>query len=868
MSRNIQLCRKSNFPGEIYPFFLLILLFFHGLSSGSFAAVLPLTSLYEVEGVEYDEQVPKIEDVIGFQTGSRHTPPYQIIEYFKTVAAASDRVSFLEYGRTYEGVPLICAIVTSPDNQAGLEAIRLNNLRLSEQPGSFSPDSLKNMPLIVYIGSGIHGNEASGGEASMLLLYHLAAGRGEGLEKLLSEMVILIDPMINPDGRNRFTEWVNGNRGRIPTADLLDREHNEPWPGGRANHYWFDMNRDLVPAALKETGHRLKLYHSWRPQLVSDHHEQGSKATFFFQPGIPSGNNPNTPKATVNLTGKIAEYHARELDRIGSLYFSEEVYDDFYYGKGSTYPDINGAVGILFEQASSRALKTQGADGVMSYAFTIRNQLATMMSTLEAGHDLRLELLMNQKDFYSSVDNFYRESKVKGYVFSMPEDPLIAKEFISLLHQHKIKVFRLGRQLKIEEAIFGPENSWMVPLNQTQGRLVKALFEEVTEFNDVVFYDVSSWTLPHAYGLLFKEVNDSLDKFMGSEVLSGDLAGKGEIKGGKASYAYVLKWDFWTPRILYSLQDKGISARAFSTEIEVGTTSEKVRIDGTSVIIPVVQKEVSAEEVHTIVRGIADDYPVEIYAVDSGASIKGPYLGSSSAQPLRKPVIALLTGEGINSREAGEAWFVLDEKMGIPVSLLDRGIIAGSDLSGYNCLILPGGSYKTWKEPEIEKIKSWVKSGGTLIAIRKAVDWAITSELVDEELVQEEEISLNVPYAELSKANRARSLSGAIFETRLDNTHPLVFGFRETLPVMRDHTTKMKPSKIPGANVAVYSNSPLLSGYLPKEQEGKIDNTASIIARKSGKGSIILFLDDPNFRGHWWGTARIFLNAVFLGNSF
>ncbi len=868
MNWNIQSCRKRNFSSEICLLFLLILLLFHSLSSATFAAVLPLTSLYEVEGVEYSEQVPKIEDVTGFETGLRHTPPYQIIEYFRTVATASDRVSFLEYGSTYEGVPLICAIVTSPDNQARLETIRLNNLRLSEQPGSFSPDSLKDMPLIVYIGSGIHGNETSGGEASMLLLYHLAAGRGEGVEKLLSEMVILIDPMINPDGRARFTGWVNGNRGRIATADLLDREHNEPWPSGRANHYWFDMNRDLVPAALKETGHRLKLYHSWRPQLVSDHHEQGSKATFFFQPGIPSGNNPNTPKATISLTGKIAGYHARELDRIGSLYFSEEVYDDFYYGKGSTYPDINGAVGILFEQASSRALKTQGADGVMSYAFTVRNQLATMMSTLTAGHDLRLELLMNQKDFYSSVDNFYRESPIKGYVFSMPEDPLIAEEFIALLHQHKIQVFRLGRQFKVADTIYGPENSWLVPLNQTQGRLVKALFEEVTEFNDVVFYDVSTWTLPHAYGLLFNEINDSPDKLMGSEVLPGDLHGKGEIKGGKASYAYILKWNFWTPRILYGLQDKGIAVRAFSTEIEVGTTAEKVTIDGTSVIIPVVQKEVSTEEVHAVMQRIADDHPVEIFAVDSGASIRGPYLGSNSAQPLRKPVIALITGEGTNSREAGEAWYVLDEKMGIPVSLLDRKMIAGSGLSEYNCLILPGGSYESWKEPEIEKIKGWVKNGGVLITIREAVNWAITSELVDEELVKEEEIPLNVPYAELSKANRGRSLSGAIFETRLDNTHPLVFGFRETLPVMRDHVTKMKPSKVPGANVAVYGKSPLMSGYLPKEQEGKIDGTASIIARKSGKGSIILFLDDPNFRGHWWGTARIFLNSIFLGNSF
>lgn len=868
MIRKKEICRNYSHLSKRWILSILILLFFQGLSSVPCAAVLPLAAPYEVEGVEYDDRVPTIEGLTGFKSGLRHTPSYQIVEYFKVVAEASERVSFLEYGRTYEGVPLICTIVTSPENHEKLESIRLNNLKLSEQPESVSPESLTELPLIVYIGSGIHGNETSGGEASMLLLYHLAAGKGEVVESLLANTVILIDPMLNPDGRNRFTGWVNGNRGQIATADLSDREHNEPWPGGRGNHYWFDMNRDLVSVSQKETAHRLELYHSWRPQLVSDHHEQGSRATFFFQPGIPTGNNPNTPKATIDLTGKIAEFHARELDRIGSLYFSEEVYDDFYYGKGSTYPDINGAIGILFEQASSRALKTQGTDGEMSYAFTIRNQFATMMSTLEAGVQLRIELLANQKEFYSSVDDFYQKSPVKGYVFSMPEDRTLAEAFINLLHQHKIKVYRLSRDLKVSGTIFGPKDSWLVPLEQAQGKLVKALFEEVTEFMDVVFYDVSAWTLPHAYGLLFRELTESPERYTGKEVLPEDLVRKGQIRGGTASYAYVMKWDLGTPEVLYSLLDKGVTARAFTTGIEVSTPDERVIFDRTSVIIPVQQKEVSPQEIHQMVMNIADTHPVEIFAVNSGSSIRGPHFGSSSAKQLRKPVIALITGAGTNSREAGEAWYVLDERMGIQVSLLDQDVLPDLNLAEYNCLVLPSGSYNSWKEPEIEKLKKWVKNGGTVIAIREAVKWAIDSKLIDEELAEEESVTLNLPYAELTKARGGQSLSGAIFETRLDNTHPLAFGFRPELPVMRTHKTKLKPSKVPGSNVAIYGSSPLLSGYLPKEQEGKIDGTASIIARREGSGAVILFLDDPIFRGHWWGTARIFLNAVFLGNSF
>lgn len=877
-SLEITLIATERFPTTImnrnvyekFYYLPLLLILLLGLAAPPAAAgTAPSINLpYEVEGIEYSRDVPEIEDITGIEIGLRHTPSYQLIEYFQAVAEASPRVTLLEYGRTYEGVPLICAVVTSPENHADLEAIRQNNLKLSDNPGQVTPGMLREMPLVAYIGSGIHGNEASGGEASMLLLYHLAAGEGEAVEKTLSEMVILLDPMINPDGRNRFAQWVNGNRGRIATADLDDREHNEPWPGGRGNHYWFDMNRDLLPAALKETGHRLDLYYSWKPQLVTDHHEQGTRSTFFFQPGIPTGNNPNTPRRTIDLTGKIAEYHARELDRLGSLYFSEEVYDDFYYGKGSTYPDINGGVGILFEQASSRALKTIGTDGEMCYSFTIRNQFATMLSTLEAGIDLRLELLENQRNFYLTVDEFVEKSPVKGYLFSDTDDRMLAESFISLLHKHRIKVYRLVQPVEMSGRVYRPGNSWVVPLNQVQGRLVKTLFEEVTEFRDVVFYDVSAWTMPHAYGLQFDSLSQDQDELIGPEVRPGDLTRQGQLKGGEADYAYIIKWNLWGPAALYQILEKGITARAFSAEIEIGSGVDRVRFIGTSVVVPVQQKAVAAEEVHQAIRETVSSYPVEVIAAGSGISVRGPYLGSNSGNQIRKPKIALITGAGTNSRESGAAWYILDSVMGIPVSLLDRDRLPSVDLDKYNCLVVPSGSYQSWGEAEIKKIREWVSAGGTLIAVRNAVNWAITSELIDEEMVEEEKADIDVPYGEVGKERRSRAISGSIFETALDTSHPLAFGLPESLPVFRNHNQKLKASTAPGANVAVYSKDPLLSGYFPDEEQGRLDGTASIVARKSGSGSVILFLDDPNFRGHWWGTARIFLNAVFFGDSF
>ena len=346
---------------------------------------LPLAIPFSVDGVLYDENIPTPESVLGHRIGDRHTRPHQIVEYFEAVAAASDRVSLSTYGYTYEGRPLIAAAVTNPSNQSRLEALRDANLRLSEDALAVSDEALEDMPVIAQFHYTVHGNEASGSEAAILLLYHLAAGDGAAVRAVLDNSIVVIDPCINPDGRDRFVDWVNGNRSRGGNPDPQDREHHEPWPEGRTNHYWFDLNRDWLPAQLVESQARLELFHSWRPHVLLDAHEMGSDQTFFFQPGVPERTNPNTPVPSQNLTDRLARYTARALDRIGSLYFTREHYDDFYYGKGSTYPDVNGSIGILFEQASSRALVRSTDDGDLSLAFGVRNQLAASLQEVEVG---------------------------------------------------------------------------------------------------------------------------------------------------------------------------------------------------------------------------------------------------------------------------------------------------------------------------------------------------------------------------------------------------------------------------------------------------------------------------------------------------
>ena len=323
---------------------------------------------YLPQDISYDSKIPTPESVLGFQVGNWHTSHDKLVQYMYALADASDRITIEKTGKTYENRPLLLLTITSPENLKNIENIRLEHLKLSN-PNVSSSLKVEEMPLVLYQGFSIHGNEASGANAGLLVAYYLAAAQGDYITELLDKTIILFDPSYNPDGLQRFSSWVNIHKNHNITVDNNDREYNEAWPGGRTNHYWFDMNRDWLVTQLPESQARIKSFHRWKPNVLTDHHEMGTNATFFFQPGIPSRTHPLTPDRNQKLTAKIGEYHAKALDKIGSLYFTEERYDDFYYGKGSTFPDINGGIGILFEQASSRGHAQQSENGIFNISF-------------------------------------------------------------------------------------------------------------------------------------------------------------------------------------------------------------------------------------------------------------------------------------------------------------------------------------------------------------------------------------------------------------------------------------------------------------------------------------------------------------------
>ncbi len=833
-----------------------------------FAQMLPFPLPAPTPGVTgYDPAIPTPEEVIGHRIGTKHTEPHQVIAYFRAVAAVSDRVTLEEHARTYEGRPLIHAYVTSPANQARLEDLRRANLRLSEAPGSVSDEDLREMPAVIYQGYSIHGNEASGTEAAVLYLYHLAAGRGPAVEDALEHVVVILDPMFNPDGRNRFTTWVNQNRGAVATADPQDREHVEPWPGGRTNHYWFDLNRDWLPAQHPESQGRLAVFHRWRPQILTDHHEMGGNATYFFQPGIPSRTNPNTPARNQELTAEIAKYHGEALDRIGSLYYSEESFDDFYYGKGSTYPDVNGAIGILFEQASSRALKREVVDGVLDYAFTIRNHFMTSLSTLKAAVNMRERLLRHQRDFYRDAPDVAKSLLVKAYVVSRTPARTRADALAKLLLRHRIRLYELARDVEAEGRTYRAGEAFIIPLDQPQTRLVKAVMERVRTFEDSLFYDVSAWTLPLAFDVDYAEVRRNPGSLLGVPVTEVTRGG-GRLVGDTSNVAYVMRWNrYYAPRALYRFETAGAHPRVMTDAFTAMVDGQPQSFPAGSVIIPAVERSGAVAGLHEIAeRAVAED-AVEIFAVDGGLTPVGPDLGGPGGRVLDAPDIALITGTGASSYNTGEAWHLLTERFHIPITLLDADRVGSSDLRRYDTIILAGGSYGPLPA---EKIKAWVRGGGRLIALANAVDWAVRNELANlkKKPFDLDSLVRDLPYDQLSDARGAQVIGGAIFEVTFDATHPLAYGLGETLPVFRSGNTFYEPSEEPGTNVGVYSFRAVLSGYVSKEKLAAAPGSAAVVARRFGQGRVILLMDDPNFRAFWYGSNRLFLNAIFFGGAF
>jgi hypothetical protein len=823
-------------------------------------------SYYLPDSVRYNPAIPKPKDVIYHEVGEWHVTHDRLVNYMREVArAAPDRIKLENIGFTYEGRPQVLLIITSASNHKNLEQIRQQHVQLTD-PSSSASLQTDRMPVVLYIGHSIHGNEPSGSNASLLSAYYLAAAQGTQIDELLNNTIILLDPAFNPDGLQRFSTWVNQHKSKAQVTDPNSREFNEVWPGGRFNHYWFDSNRDWLPAQHVESQNRLKWFHLWKPNILTDHHEQGSNATFFFQPGVPSRVNPITPKENQELTGKIGKFHAAFLDRIGSLYFTKENYDDFYYGKGSTYPDVNGSIGILFEQASSRGHLQQTANGLLSFPFTIRNQFVTTLSTLEAAKSLRKELLDMQRNFYRTALTEAAAAPVKGYVFGDANDVTKTNIFLQMLTRHQIKVYPLNKDFETDGQKFSKNAAFVITASQPQHRLVRAIFEKTLNYQDSLFYDITSWTMPLAFGLPYAELT-SYDKSLQSEQVASVQIPAGAVDGGRSLNAYLVRWtEMNMPGFLYELMAAGIAVKVATSPLHVGGPSGQYGYG--TIMIPVQQQTINGERLFETIRMLAEKHGVTVKSLQAGGVQSGIDLGSGRFQSVSRPQIAMIVGPGVNPIDAGEVWHLLDQRFNIPVSHLEIPVFNRVELGKYNTLIMVGGTYTDINK---DKLKAWVASGGTLILTEEAVSWAATngiSNVVLKKMKPAVDSSRSLSYMDREQVEGSQQMSGAIFRAEMDLSHPLAYGYsRNNISLFKANKVYMEKSRNPFATPYIYKDKPLQSGWLSKENYEGVKNSAAVVVTTAGSGRVISIADNPNFRAFWLGGSKLFMNAIFFGRN-
>ncbi len=819
-------------------------------------------SYYLPKGYTYNPAVPTPKDVLGYEVGEWHVTHDQLVMYMKAVAAASDRVKFEETGRSYEKRPQTLLTITSPSNLGKLDQIKAERAKL-RVPGS-SVD-IQNMPVVMFMGYSIHGNEPSGANAALVAAYHFAAANEIAAD--LENIVLLLDPAINPDGLNRFASWVNSHKAYVMNGDPAQRELNEAWPRGRTNHYWFDLNRDWLPVQHPESRNRVKVFQSWLPNIHLDFHEMGTNSTFFFQPGVPSRVHPLTPKKNFELTEKIGTYHAKALDQIGSLYYNQENYDDFYYGKGSTYPDVQGSIGILFEQASSRGHLQESANGMLSFPFTIRNQFTANLSSFQAAKEMRVELNQWMKDFYTEIKNETTADVNKAYIFGAKEDDARSYHLADLILQHDIKVFALNENITVNGKEFQKETSYIVPADQPQYRLIKAMFETRTTFQDSLFYDISAWTYPMAFHLDFMALNSRILNLASvTEVNKSNFAqAPGKVIGQAGAYQYALEWtDYYAPKAAYQLLKAGFLVRVSNTEF---STAEGKTFGRGTILIDKGESELDNQAFFAKLQEIAQAAHVDIHALTTGYTA-GANLGSTFMTPLKTPNVALLVDGGVDSGEAGEIWHLLDQRMKMPVTLLPIDAVAGANLARYNVILMADGNYGRLGQAGATAIKNWVSQGNTLVAKGGAIRWLIQNEIGNFALrsVDNSEKGLQKSYADFENATGAKGTFGAIFKANLDTTHPVGYGYQEKeIFTFRNDNFFLEPSANPYANPLVYTADPLASGYLHPSNLPGVKESAVIRISGQGRGRIIGFADNMNFRAFWFGTNKLFMNAIFFG---
>ncbi len=834
--------------------------------------------------IDYDPAIPTPEAFLGFKLGHEPVRHHQLVDYITRLAGISDRLSLEVIGYTHERRPILFVVATSAANHARLDDIRRQHIALSE-PGQ-QTEVRDDMPAVTWINFGVHGAESSGMDAALPFVYHLAAARGDNIERILTDSVVLVTAIFNPDGHAQRVAWFDAFGGERNIADPGHIEHQFNWQFARTNHYWFDLNRQWLLLTQPEPRAWMRKWHEWRPNLTVDYHEMGGSQTYYFHPGVASRTNPLVPDEAERLMERTVRTSEAFLDGEGRLYFHGERFDNYYVGKGSTFPLLNGGVGVLYEAGAALGRELETPNGLRTYRENIRKHFRTAVASIESGAALRADYLRYQKDFYASALRDANRQRTRAWVVAAPGDPARLHFFADLLNYHRIATYRLARDVTVGERRFAAGDALIVPVAQPQHRLIRSVFETVSEFEDATFYDVSTWTLPPAFGLDYAALEGGAFR----DNLVGDARAPpmpAAAAPDRSTYGYAFEWQpYFAARALGRILENELLARVAKKPFSVTTTRGVTAFERGGIVVPLDRQTVDAADIHALMQTIATDDGVTVHALTSGRSATGTAgidVGGPSFRTLEPLEILLVVGDDINLYDAGEIWHLLDARMAMPVTLRRRENLGDIDWPRYTHIVFPSGDYEEYEADFADRLRLWVAEGGTVIGMRDAAPWlrAITIDWIDPE--SEEGLAAaaaaepepdpepvdRLPYADKDDYEAEKVIGGAIFAADLDTSHPLGFGYtRRAIHVHKNVEEPMTATDNPFAVVIEYADSPVYSGFVSDENREALAGTPALIAQRSGNGSIILFADNPNFRGYWYGTNKLFLNALFFSKVF
>lgn len=811
------------------------------------------------------DKVMSPDDFLGYPLGDWHLRHDQIIAYQDLVAQQSDRIVNIDIGRSHQQRRIVLSVISSPDNLAQLDKLRIEHEQLSNA-NAVKPDT-SSMPVFIWMVYSVHGDEASGAHAALKTIYHLLNDDSKLVNNWLQNAVIFALPVLNPDGLDRFSNWANNHTGLVANPDPQHREHLQHWPKGRTNHYWFDLNRDWLLLTQPESRAHINQLQTFKPNVVGDFHEMGHSHSYFFQPGIVSRNNPLTPQRNLALTRQLAAFQANAFDKKGELYFTEERYDDFYYGKGSSYPDAQGAVGILFEQGSARGQKQSSSNGLVTFQNAIDNQFIASKALIRGSVRMREVLLDYQREFHIEAQKLASDDDIKGFVLYEEKDKTRLNQLLTLLAQHKIEIYPINKNFKFKKKKYQAEHAYWVPFRQKQYRLLKSIFSERKDFPNNTFYDVSNWNLAHAFNIEALPITGSFYSFKPSKKVWQAQANSTETLGNTA-YAWVFDWhDSNAPNLLAQLLNNGFTVKAAKKPFTANQGQSKSQFAAGSLVV--VRSQQNNDRV-TELQQLLEQNPVRHLSLITGYTKQGPDLGSNTLQVLKPIKAAVLTGLSVKSSEVGEVWHQFDQFYQLPLSMLDIDRLDRLSLQEYSHLIMVDGKYKTLSELQTDKIKQWVNQGGILILQQGAVKWASNNDWLDNSFLANSELASkfetdNLSFADRESFKAQQRIAGAVYQGNVDLSHPLAFGLTDNrIPLFKNQQKVMLNADKPFVDVITYQQAPLLAGYTSDINVELLENTASLSAKRMGKGVIVASSNNLLFRTYWRGSSRVFDNAIFF----